>query len=332
MNKDRVESIDTLRVVAILAVVMIHTTTRVLEATQYNLSQYPWTLFLNQMSRFAVPLFFLISGFVLEISSKHEMSYFSFLKKRFAKIFVPYLFWSLIYYYFVFTNNHDSLVRLILTGSGSYQLYFIPTLCIFYIAFPLLHKLYKYISMPVTLVTLAGLQLWLLYQDYFIKNGGADHPLRIVMMSFFVFLIGIVAARNKEKIFEFAKRYRFPIAAAATYLAYYIFKEGYNLYYKTYNVGAIYSQYRPSILLYTLLIGILFYYLVRNVNLQRFSNLSYLVFFVHVIILDSIWNLFSKFVNPNPIFDVLFFLTVSVVSFLTAFVAHKIPKLNKLTG
>jgi len=327
-----IKSIDAMRVIAILAVVLIHTTTRTLEATHYALTGYSWTLFFNQISRFAVPLFFLISGFVLELCSEHEINYLTFLKKRFTKIFIPYIFWSLIYYFFVYTNNHDNLVRVILTGNASYQLYFIPTLCIFYMVFPLFHKIYKFIAHPLILISFGALQFWFLYQDYFIKHAGFDSPQRIATLSFFVFLLGMIAARNKNRLLEFAKKWKYFLAGAAGYAGYYIFTEGKNLYYQIYNIGAIYSQYRPSVFVYTILIGLLFFYVFRNVNLKKLSVLSYFVFFIHVTILENVWRLFSKFVSPNPFFDITFFLTISATSFLIAFLAHKIPHLSKLTG
>jgi surface polysaccharide O-acyltransferase-like enzyme len=139
--KERIKSIDSLRGLAILAVLLIHTTTRSLEASNFNIVGFSWTLFLNQITRFAVPLFIIISGFVLELSY-HEESYWLFIKKRFSKIFVPYTLWSIFYYLLIYNQNHDSFIRVILTGNASYQLYFIPTLCIFYITFPILHKIY----------------------------------------------------------------------------------------------------------------------------------------------------------------------------------------------
>lgn len=330
--KERIESIDTMRVVAILGVVMIHTTTRVLEVTQYHLTNYPWTLLLNQVSRFAVPLFFLISGFVLEFSSRSDESYLTFLKKRFAKIFIPYIFWSLIYYFLVYNQNHDNLIHVILTGNASYQLYFIPTLCIFYALFPLLHKIYKFIAHPVTLVLLGALQFWLLFQDYFIKHGGSDSPVRIASLSFLVFLIGIVAARNKDKLLELAKRWKYFLTVTSILAGFYIFEEGKIFYYAIYNIGAIYSQYRPSILIYTILVALLFYVIFEKVNLKRLSELSYFVFFIHVIILELTWHIFSRFVSPIPIFDIAFFIAVSGISILIAYLAHKIPYLSKITG
>ena len=321
-----------MRVIAILAVVLIHTTTRTLEATHYNLATYSLTLFFNQISRFAVPLFFLISGFVLELSSGRDVNYLEFLKKRFTKIVIPYVFWSLIYYFLVYNQNHDNLIHVILTGNASYQLYFIPTLCIFYIIFPLLHKIYKFITHPLSLVLLGILQFWFLYQDYFIKHGGSDHPARIAALSFFVFLLGMVAARNKDRLLEFSKKWKNFLVAALAATGFYVFIEGENLYYRTYNIGAIYSQYRPSVLVYTILTALLLFYIFRKVDLKKLSELSYFVFFIHVIILELAWKMFSKFVGPNPIFGIAFFLTVSGISFIIAFLAHKIPHLSKITG
>jgi surface polysaccharide O-acyltransferase-like enzyme len=129
--KERIRSIDCIRGIAILAVLLIHTTTRTLEASSFNITGFSFTLFLNQISRFAVPLFFVISGFVLEIFNNNDMNYWTFVKRRFSKIFIPYAFWSLIYYFFVYNNNHDSLLKVFLTGNASYQLYFIPALLVF---------------------------------------------------------------------------------------------------------------------------------------------------------------------------------------------------------
>lgn len=340
MNKHYIKAIDAMRVVSISAVVLVHTTTRVLEATHYDLVSYPWTLFLNQVFRFAVPLFFLISGFVLELSAEHDLNYFTFLKKRFTKIFIPYVFWSLIYYYLIYTGNTDNLIRVILTGNASYQLYFIPTLCIFYIMFPLLHKIYKFIAHPITLFVLGAAQFWLLYEDYFIKHGGSDYPTRIALLSFFVFLLGIIAARNKDKIFAFAKKWKYLLGTAAVASAIYVFAEGMTFYYKIYNIGAIYSQYRPSILVYTVMLALILYVVFEKTDWKRISELSYFVFFIHVVILEAVWsffgktlfNIFSTNVIGKIVFDPILFLSVGGLSFLIAWLVRKIPYISRLTG
>src|SRR5258708_20357766 len=121
------KAVDFLRVMSILAVIMIHTTTRHLEITHYDLVNNSFTLLLNQISRFAVPLFFMVSGFALEISSSHSpIGVKKYFKKRVGRILFPYLIWSAIYYYFIYTNHSTNFFVALLTGSSSYHLYFIP--------------------------------------------------------------------------------------------------------------------------------------------------------------------------------------------------------------
>jgi len=333
----RIKSIDTLRAVSILAVILIHTTTKVLEFTHYDLINYSFTLFLNQIGRFAVPLFFLISGFVLELSSEHDVNYWQYIKKRFSKIVIPYLFWSLFYYYLIYNQNHDNLIRVILTGNASYQLYFIPTLCIFYILFPLLHKIYKYIANIPVLVLIGATQIWLMNQDYNVRQFALPDPIRIFTLSYFFFILGIIAFRNKEKILEIADKIKYFLIVTTPILAYYIFKEGKNKYFKTYNIEAFYSQWRPSVLIYTLVLGVLLFYFFEKAKFQsrfieKFSKLSYLVFFIHVIILEEIWKVFGDNLAGKVGFNSVFFILVASLSFGIAYLIHKIPNLNKLTG
>ena len=165
MNKQKQKqynpAIDLLRISAIIGVIFIHTTTKTLEASNYDLVKIPWTLFLNQIFRFAVPLFFMISGFVLELNYPFYVNYFTYLKKRCVRILMPYIFWSAIYYFFVYKRHTTNFFQTLLSGDASYQLYFIPTLLIFYVIFPLIHQYYYLLSKKWLLVFLGMVQLLL---------------------------------------------------------------------------------------------------------------------------------------------------------------------------
>jgi len=343
--RERIKSIDSLRMLAILAVVLIHTTTRTLEASKFNLIGFSWTLFLNQIARFAVPLFFVISGFVLEISWDASLSYFSFLKKRFSRIFIPYVFWSLIYYFFVYTQNHENFIQVILKGDASYQLYFIPALCIFYLIFPFLNKIYKIVSNKFFLTFIFLSQMWFLYKDYFVKQFRFDDPVHIAILAYFFFIVGIVAARNMDRIKTFVQKWKYIIFSGAALTGIYVFWEGRDRYLATGNYLSYYSQWRPSVLIYVILIALVFFHLFEKTGLQfslveKLSRLSFLVFLIHVIVLENIWSFFGKnlftLMNQNVtgkiLFDPVFFGIVAGVSFLIAFILHKVPKLYKLTG
>ncbi len=343
--KPKIHSIDVIRTISILAVLIIHTTTKVLEATQYDLITFWPTLLLNQIARFAVPLFFLISGLVLELNYGAGLNYRVYIKKRFSKIFVPYIFWSLIYYYFIYPTNPDNLLTAFLTGNASYQLYFIPTICIFYLLFPILHKFYKVYANTLILTIITYLEVQLMNRDYLIHQFNYADPIRILLLGYLYFILGIVAARNKDFILKLAGKIKYLLIPAVPYLIQHIFYEGKSRYYLTYNIGSFYSQWRPDILVYTVIIGILLFYYIKEGNfitnlLSRISKLSYLVFFVHVIILEEVWrytlmHLFIQIPKIAPaifLFDLLFFISVTALSFGVSYLIHKVPHLRRLTG
>jgi len=337
--------IDILRTISIFAVILIHTTTRTLEITSYNLLKTPWTLFLNQAARFAVPLFFMISGFVLELNYHLHESYLTYLKKRFSRIFVPYVFWSLIYYFFVYYKGRDpNFLNSLIFGDASYQLYFIPSLLIFYLLFPLLHKSFKIIGDKWIIIALGLFELFLLYYDYNLRPLPFYYPLNIALLNYFVFILGMALARNQERFLNFIKKWKLILFAGTAIFAFYVFYEGLTRYIATYNSGVFYSSWRPSVLIYTIFFaGFAYWIFNRKLKfisvIKTFSKLSFFVFFTHIIFLEVLWYGFLKhlFETNKSIayalwFDPLYFFTVTIVSFGLAFIVHKIPYLSKLTG
>jgi hypothetical protein len=156
----------------------------------------------------------------------------------------------------------------------------------------------------------------LLYQDYFVTTLPFVLPIRIAYLGFFNFILGIFAAHHELRKFKLIFLASIPI------LAWYIFREG--------QAGNYYSQWRPSVLLYSACIAIFFYHLFTRIKLPKFtrtlSSLSFFVFFIHVIILEVV----SKSLGPTN--NLALFLLVTSISFTVAFLAHKIPYLSKLTG
>jgi surface polysaccharide O-acyltransferase-like enzyme len=244
-----------------------------------------------------------------------------------------------------FCLNRENFLKVILKGNASYQLYFIPTLWIFYLFFPLFHKIYKVISGKWVLLSLLIIQVWFLYKDYFVKILTYADPIRITILGFFFFIIGMVAAHNKEKIHGLMQRRKYLLLTVMIFAAFYVFWEGKNRYYLTGNYLSYYSQWRPSVLVYTLLVGIVFFHIFEKPNfrsgvVEKLSALSFFVFFAHVAVLEAVWNLFGKnlfnifngSIYGRILFDLVFFGIVTVSVFFIAYFVHKEPKLSKLTG
>lgn len=346
MNKENYYNpvIDILRIISIFAVVFIHTTTRTLEASLFDLSHYPFSIFLNQIFRFAVPLFFMISGFVLELNFHLHESYLAYLKKRISRILIPYIFWSSIYFFVIYTRHSENFFQALLGGDASYQLYFIPALLLFYIIFPIIHKYYSFFSNKFVFIFLGTVQILLLYINYYLHPLSTFYPVSIALLNYFIFFLGVVCSKHIKEITQVFKKWRYIFYAITLILALYVFLEGESLYFKTHNYLYFYSQWRPSVFIYTVFLSAFLYYIFSKnflpiALIKTLSRLSFFVFFIHIIILELVWSLFGKniFLQSQNVFgklwfDPFYFITVIIISFLIAFIAHKIPKLNKLTG
>lgn len=326
-----------MRAVAILTVIAIHTSTRILEASSFNIQGFSLTFFINQATRFAVPLFFMISGFVLELSYPFHQNYASYLKKRFSRIFLPYLFWSAIYYFFIYTRHTIDFGTTLLYGAASYQLYFIPTLLIFYIIFPFIHKIYRFIANKWILIILGIIQLAILGYTYYISPLPIFYPLAIAVLNYYVFILGMVGSHYQEFLQKIIK-WRLLIAVLFGIFATTVFAEAKTLYLKTHNYLYFYTQWRPSVLGYTLTTAGLLYGFFNKGHLSEkivktFSRLSFFVFFIHIIVLEQFWSIIGKrIIGQELFFNLLFFFSVAGVSYSIAYLAHKIPYFSRISG
>lgn len=343
-------SIDALRVLAILGVIMIHQTTTTLQVLNHNVLLSPFSLFLNQSSRFAVPLFFLISGFVLELNNKTGFSYTTFFKKRASRILIPYLFWSAVYFWiwhgFFFSKilSYNFLTKL-LNGTSAYHLYFIPTLIIFYLLFPFFHRFIDMIKNPVFLSIVFVLQIVIAFYNYYFKTIPLQEDLRVALLTISMFLIGMAASHHKDILMNFSKKYQKPLLLMVLSFMVLIFHEVKTLTLTLKTTSFIYNQYGPLNYIYTVILSLLLFYSFEKFsNIRSFvinlSRLSFFVFFIHVFILQNIWSVViknlieknGKVFLTNIWFDPMIFLIVCAISFFIAFIIHKIPYVSKITG
>ncbi|MEY3219839.1 MAG: hypothetical protein RIT27_1196 [Pseudomonadota bacterium] len=137
--------LDLLRVISVFAVIVIHVSAPVL----HNFTKIPadhWMIgnVLDSMSRFCVPMLFMISGaLVLGDSRNYQISYL--FRKRILRILIPFVVWSLIYALFILQlqgKAHEfklmSTLQSIVTTPAHYHLWFLYTLLGVYLIIPLL--------------------------------------------------------------------------------------------------------------------------------------------------------------------------------------------------
>ncbi|WP_417698524.1 acyltransferase, partial [Psychromonas sp.] len=141
MENIKVVWVDYLRVIAIGMVVFLHSASPLL----YKFNQLPLDYWLianvyDSMVRVCVPLFFMVSGFLLLQKQEPLGFYFS---KRFKKLLVPIIFWSLFFILWKNIVENGELPKFeqfysLLLKPSYYHLWFLYALIGIYLFVPIL--------------------------------------------------------------------------------------------------------------------------------------------------------------------------------------------------
>jgi len=142
----RLEEVDLLRGFAILGVIVIHTSAEFAWIGGLN-ALVVVNIVLDVFFHYAVPLFVLISGFVLSRRYGQVDSLLPFYRKRGRAILPPYLFFSLVYIFLAAFRGTcwtlGEIVFSLLTAAGYYHLWFIAIIVQFYALYPFISRYYK---------------------------------------------------------------------------------------------------------------------------------------------------------------------------------------------
>lgn len=144
--------ITNLRVLATLSVVLLHAAANGSEkVNQIPMTDWWISNLINTFGRFAVPVFVMLSGYLL-LGKYDELG--TFLSRRFGRVFIPFLVWSVVYliwgnfygYGFEVTGwEIGAIIKRILQGGigGSGQLWFVYMLLGLYLFTPIISRWLK---------------------------------------------------------------------------------------------------------------------------------------------------------------------------------------------
>jgi surface polysaccharide O-acyltransferase-like enzyme len=137
--------VDLVRVVAVFQVVLIHLSYVIFFKEEPLSPNWRAANFYDSISRMGVPLFFMVSGYLLLGKSEPVLDFF---RKRFIKVGVPTLFWSVAYLLWsveAYTNGKMNPVQVVLsmlktiyTGDVEIHLWFLYILIGIYLVAPVL--------------------------------------------------------------------------------------------------------------------------------------------------------------------------------------------------
>lgn len=156
MKKPPLEEIFVVRAIAILAVLMVHSTSVTVVTLEPDSSSFAFYNALNTLSRFGTPTFILLSSLVLFYSYYHRPLTGELVKRfytnRLLYILLPYLIFSVLYNgirsdyfqnYESFADFWATFSEQLMLGNAYTHLYFVFISIQFYLMFPLMLVLLK---------------------------------------------------------------------------------------------------------------------------------------------------------------------------------------------
>ena len=293
MKRERLGIIDYCRIVSALAVVALH-------VTAPNSVENDACYFVNQMCRFAVPLFFLLSGMSLYngYKDRDRIEALSFYRRRFGKILLPYLMWTAIYLLYLVRGDLTKLTwQFALEKSvfGVGHLYFILIIMQAYILFPLIFRLYKKnhrAVLAVSLIVTMFLNVAAILPAWDIFIAPPEHVSLYYMIFFswmFFFVFGMYAADRYDDMMAFASKNRWRLWCAA-YICLMLLV-GIGRMTDTYA-----SSMKPSIIVYSVLIFLAMFSSFGGMKITPqiiwLSEQSFAVYLCHILILGFVKGYF----------------------------------------
>lgn len=338
--KERLQEFDILRVIATFTVIGIHVT------ASYVLVS-PAGYLGNQLARFAVPLFIIMSGFLLQyVDLKSALPAALFYKKRFNRILWPYLLWSLFYICLTAVlSGHPGILKALpgqlLWGTGYFHLYFVIIIIQLYILYPFLRKLldnYPGLSLMLSFLLTLSCQ-FALYQNMLGKLPLPPAYNMIYLVCFpvwlFYFVLGMAAARIQSQLKSSLNNR--PVLLGFIWLISFMVLLADSHYTASYG-----SSIRPTVMLYTVSTYFFFYSVAIQFRkplpswVSWISNQSFLIFLMHPLFLTSAVWIVSRLGMPDlwgrTRGMIALYLTVTLCTLFATYLISLTPLADKLGG
>lgn len=295
-----------LRLIATIAVVAIHTTSQ--DMTLSFIGYYG-----NQLARFSVPMFLILSGFLLFQSDINDgfLPRVDFYRKRFRRILLPYILWTIFYslvlhYYFNgLQNSHmilPDIVRHLFLGNGFTHLYFVVIIIQLYLLYPFIRRIFQ--ARPGTFL-MGSLLLSLSCQLVLYLNAlkaihlsGAYTQIYLIAFPvwIFYFLLGMYLALSDQKLELSGRLSWFSWIAlwAASFAV---------LIWDSYKTASFALSIKPTVILYATISfffmrSILYRFPVKaGAFISWFSDQSFLIYLLHPLVANLLVFISLRVIN-----------------------------------
>ncbi len=349
-NKTRIYAFDLLRIFAVLGVIMIHVAARQVVVKDLQSVEFLWGNLFHGITRFAVPVFIMLSGALMLDENKNMPAKKSF---KYAGVMLALLIiWSFIYasffYIFVpFNKGNDINVEKFINGFvyGHYHLWYLYMIIGLYLLVPILRTFVKkenkkqisYLLLISTVICFTIKFANFFLMEYVVEKDWLTplmdkikFPLVGVYLTYFIAGWYVVNIHIK-------KAYRIIIylfgaigAFLTVFLNWFYAQQGKNMQ------ATFHFEDIVTVLLFGVAFFMFFYYALKDRDfgkikgvLTEMSKLTFGVYLIHVIVLYFVRFYTIDFENAFEKIVVEFSVT-AIISFIICFVLSKIPLVKKL--
>ena len=344
IQKERYIYIDFLKVVVIFAVVLAHVSISLSNWKEIE-QHFELFLYINSTTRFNVPLFILCSGAMVLRKPVDDIG--EFFHRRFSRVVIPFLFWSVFYKLNIIIHDELELSFVDILHDFFYQeiayhFWFIYMILAVYLFVPLLSDALTKFN-QTKLNYLIG--LWIFFScivsiEYLYNEGDST---KFWLMEYIgYFLAGWFIHNHKVKLIKLNGYVTFSICLAITVILtklVMIYKADYGIYYE-----AVFEPYFILVVIGSLLIFRYFRdkedFFRRHEkvgkNFSKLSALTYGAYLVHPLILEFLQGKFFLhngfyYLENFPVTTIVIFSAVTgIISFLITAVFHNLPYLRRL--
>lgn len=335
--------LDVLRILASIAVVLVHVASQKWY-TVTDLKTFTVFNFFDCIGRFAVPIFFMISG-VLFLDKNRQFDFKTFFRKHLLKMVITYVVWCILYYLFdyLFLGKINKItIKGLITSviENKFVLWFLKVMIYIYLFLPFIrtiveHSNEKQIKYFLAIFFVIGvlfyqtttLPLPLIIKNMFVKMRIHD---RIWYLGYFVLGWYIY---NKE--ISITKRKWLYILGLLSVNFCFLFT---NVYFMKTGIknSCLYEYFSINTFIYSLSVFVFVKYWIKRqnlvgINLQNFSKYTLGIYLIHVFVLEYICKMGLDTLSFNPVLaTVLITVIVYTISYLITFVIRKIPLLKEV--
>ena len=334
----RFVSYDVLRILAIFAVILIHTTAENWYVT--SIDNY-WLVnnFVNALSRWAVPMFAVITGALL--LGKDKISIKTVYVKYIPRILICLIIWHFIYYFYVVQKfSLDNIIQAIkngILGKSYSHLWYLYLLLGFYILLPILNKLVKVLDKKeLVYLLILGFTITALIPDIIsytnINLTKLIEPYKLLAFNIYIFyfILGYYLKEYKS----YNKKIDIAVFLLSSFLLV-IIAICSNIISVKKQICIQYSSSVASTMLIISLFSITNNIFLNkgNIFINKLGELTFGVYLIHFLVEKILLN---YGIQSNMVYPIIGVFVVSilimVISYVISYIISKVPCMRKIIG